>query len=381
MKKILVVGAGIVQVPIIKKCKELGLRVIATDVDKNAPGMYFADIALSVDTYDKQATLKVAKQKNIDGIITTSDYPVRTVAYVCKNLGLKGISERAAEICTNKYLLRESLSKNNIPCPKYWKINNNNEVHAIKSEFSYPLIVKPVDSSASRGVTKVNDYIELKDAIKEALTYSKNGNAIIEQFLEGAEYSVESLTQNGKTEIIAITEKTTRGMNNSYFVEDRHVIPANISIKEKQKIESLVLKAIKVIGIDNCGTHTEIKLTRKGPIIIEIGARLGGDYITSDLVPLSTGVNMLENVINISIGCKINIEKTKSNYSGIQFINSGNYNFIKKYLEKIKSKTGYVRSELKEYKNNDLKNSLDRLGYYICIGNNSEELENILDYN
>jgi carbamoyl-phosphate synthase large subunit len=379
LKKVLIIGAGTMQIPVIEKCKELGYESIATDADKNAPGMQIADIALEINTLDKTATLDAAKKYKIDGIITTSDYPVRTVAYVCEQLGLKGLSEDAAKTCTNKYLLRENLSKHNIICPKYWKIKDLHEVTLIEKKLLYPLIVKPVDSSASRGVSKVSNYNQLETAVKEALVYSKSGDVIIEEFLEGPEYSVESLTQNGKTIVIAITEKTTDS-SSSYFVEVRHIIPANITSREEKEVKSLVKKVIKSIGLNNCGTHTELKLTSKGPIIIEIGARLGGDYITSDLVPLSTDVNMLENIINISIGHKINTKITKRNYAGVQFVNSENYDSVKRHLEEISLKSGFVRSELKEYKKVELKSSLDRLGYYICTAKTRKKLLDLLNY-
>jgi biotin carboxylase len=379
LKKILIIGAGIMQVPIIKKCKKLGYKTVITDVNKNAPGMCLADIALAIDTLDKDSTLKAARKYKIDGVITTSDYPVRTLAYLCRKLKLNGISEDAAEKCTNKYFLRESLRKNKINCPKYWRAKTLRELNLIKKELFYPLIVKPVDSSASRGVLKVSNYSKLKKAFKSAKKYSKCGIVIIEEFLEGSEYSVESLTQSGKTVIVAITEKTV-SPSRSYFVEDRHIISANITKKNEDRIKSLVKQAIKAIKLNNCATHTELKLTFRGPIIIEIGARLGGDYITSDLVPLSTGVDMLKNIINISIGRKINTKKTRSKYAGIQFINSRNYYQVKKHLKKIRLDEGLINSKLEKYKRITLKSSLDRLGYFICVGNSRKQLMKLLNY-
>jgi len=369
-KKILIIGAGIMQIPVIEECKKLGYKTIVTDIDENALGMRMADIALKIDTLDKEATFDVAKKYKINGIVTTSDYPVRTVAYVCKNFKIKGLSESVAKACTNKYLLRKKLSENRITCPMYWKVENLKELSSIEKDILFPVIVKPVDSSASRGVAKVSNCKKLKNAFKSAKIYSRNGAVIIEQFLEGNEYSVESLTQNGKTVVVGITEKTISS-GNSYFVEERHIIPANIKPKEKEEIERLIPRVIKAIGLDNCGTQ--------GPVIIEIGARLGGDFITSDLVPLSTGVNMLRNIINISIGKEINSKKKKKKYAGIQFINSDNYDLAKKHLEKIKSRTGFVKSELKEYRKMELKSSLDRLGYYICVANSRKKLLELLD--
>ncbi len=143
----------------------------------------------------------------------------------------------------------------------------------------------------------------------------------------------------------------------------------------------MVSVAVEAIGLDNCAAHTELKLTEKGPIIIEIGARLGGDFITSDIVPLATGVDMLKNVISISLGININIEKTKNVFAGIQFINSENYQSAKQHLENIKTKNGFVRYELKDFKNIALKNSMDRLGYFICENDTRDGLSKLLNIN
>ncbi|MDP4176902.1 MAG: ATP-grasp domain-containing protein [Bacillota bacterium] len=378
MKKIMVIGAGEFQVPLIKECKKQGYFVIATDMNSSAEGFKYADVALNIDTLDKELTLKNAIKYKIDGIVTTSDYPVRIVAYVCEKLNLPGLNSSAAEICTNKFLLRECLIKNKIECPKYFVINKESETENVLKNFIYPVVVKPVDSSASRGVQMVNNYEQLIKAYQEALYYSKSDSVIVEEFLEGPEFSVESLTQDGKTFIISITEKTTNGL--PYFVEDRHVIPAKLTEIEEEQIKSEVIKIIPIIGINNSACHTEIKLTKNGVKVIEIGARLGGDYITSDLVPLSTGINMLENIIKISLGLKIKVDKKFNYYAGIQFINSKNYNVVSQHINNLANDASIIRYSIDTNpKDNTLKNSLDREGYYICVMKDRNDLYNKLD--
>jgi len=376
-KKIIIIGAGEMQVPVIVTAKKLGLYVITIDANINAQGNKYADLALKIDTNDKTEIFKTAKKHQIDGILTTSDYPVRVVGYVCDKLGLSGLTYSAAKLGTNKYLLRNHLRNQKFLTPKYQLLDNDNLDLAVIDYF--PVVVKPIDSSASRGVRKVKNLKDLQSVYKDAKKYSKSGEVLIEEFLDGPEYSVETLSQDKKTNIIAITEKKTKGYDDIYFVEDRHLIPANITIEEQDQIHTIVHKAIKAIGLDNSASHTELKLTNRGPVIIEIGARLGGDYITSDLVPLATGVNMLENIINISLGNKIDIEKSKNNFAGIQFVNSGNYYSVKKHIENIKTVTGFIKSELKKYKEIELKNSSDRLGYYICVCDTREGLNKLLN--
>lgn len=378
MKNIMIIGAGEFQVPLIKQCKKDGYKVIVTDINSNAKGFKYADIPLNIDTLDKKSSLQAAIKYNIDAILTTSDYPVRTVAYICEKMNLYGLTVKAAEICTNKFLLREQMRTNGIRTPKYWSACNYEKAKNILNRVKFPIIVKPVDSSASRGVSKVNNKTEFKMAFEEAFGYSKSGLVLVEEFIGGNEYSVETLTQYDKTYVIAITEKTTTG--SPYFIEERHVVPADLNEEQNEKISNLILKTIKVIGINNSSSHIELKYTDKGPVIIEVAARLGGDYITSDLVPLATGVNMLENIIKISLGEDIDYDSYFHKYAGIQFITPINYNSIINYREELSNVKNVLKMNLLNKEDNMcFKSSFDRLGYYICVGDSREEVISILD--
>lgn len=372
-KKILILGAGVMQVPIICKALEMGFETIVVDYDKNAPGFKYATKKYLVSTLDQDAILNIAKLENISGIITTSDAPVRVVAHVGKNLGLPTMSERVSEICTDKFAQRNLFKTSGINCPEFFLCDASTNLDEFKE---FPYIVKPIDSSASRGVTKVRNKEELDFALKDALQFSKKGKAIIESFIPGREFSVETLTQNLKTEIITITEKLTKGESDGYFVEDTHIQPARITTEEYDLIKQEVKSALQAIGVDNCPTHTEIKINAHGAYIIEIACRLGGDYITSDLVPLSTGVDMLENLIKIAIGEPINTATIYKKNSAVQFINPENYNNCKQYIDSHIDEI--IRYEISPYKDKPIKNSMDRLGYIILQSNDMIHLENEL---
>lgn len=377
MPTLLIIGAGEFQTPIIKKCSELGYRVIATDGNAEAEGLKYADIGLCIDTLDKNKTFEAAAHYHVDGIITTSDYPVRTVAYVCEKLNLPGPSIKAAEIATNKFLLRECLKKHNIPVPYYQLVKNKEEVLRNKANYPYPVIVKPVDSSASRGVMKANTAEHLAVAFEEAHRYSKSGQVIIEEYMEGPEFSVEILIQNQKSHLVAITEKTTSGA--PYFVEERHVIPAALNEFDQKQVGIMITETIQAIGLNNSAAHIEFRLTSEGPRIIEVGPRLGGDYITSDLVPLSTGIDMLSNIIRIALGHKIDLSRPISRSSCVQFIIPRNYDSaVKNYYHLSQSKY-LVRCQLEKIPSEgEFKNSLDRLGYFIYAADNFQQIEDLL---
>jgi len=373
-KKLMILGAGAMQVPVVKKAKSLGYEVIAIDYDPFAPGFEYADKRYVISTLDRDEVLRVAKKENITGILTTSDAPVKTVAYVSEKMGLPGMSQKVSEICTDKHLQRKTFKESGINCPQFFLVGSNTDLGGFDD---FPYIVKPTDSSASRGVKKVTDRDALIAAVNDAISFSKKGTVIIESFIEGREFSVETLTQNGVSHIVAITEKETCGETLGYFVEKRHMEPARINTSEKLQIEAEVKKAIAAIGLDNCPTHTEIKINNRGAFIIEIACRLGGDYITSDLVPLSTGVDMLGNLINISIGKPIDVEKKISMYSCVQFLTPDNYQSCVDFINS--GRHSMIRHEVQPFTEREVRNSLDRLGYMIFQTETLQELERILE--
>lgn len=374
MKKLLILGAGIIQVPIIRKAKDKGYYTVVADYDENAPGFKYADKVSTVSTIDKDAVLNLAILENVDGILTTSDYPVNVVAYVGSKLNLPTMSQEVADVCTNKYIQRSLFLKNGIKTP-YFKLCDASQDLSVFNEFPY--IVKPCDSSASRGVKKVVNKAELEEALKDAMKYSRSSQVLIESFIEGREFSVETLTQNNVTHVINITEKITKGEDLGYFVEDVHLEPARLSDEERNLIVNEVLSATKLIGFDNCPSHTEVKLNEKGAFIIEIACRLGGDYITSDLVPLSTGVDMLDNLIRIAMGEPIDVEKKINKVSFIQFLNQDNYYDCVKFIEEQKDTIHSY--EIEDKHDRLIKSSLDRMGYIIMQVDDYAEFDKIMD--
>lgn len=374
-KKLLILGAGEMQLPIIEKAKSLDVYTIVADMNAAAIGMQYADRALVVSTMDLDMLKQYALELDIDGILTTSDAPVSVVASISEELGLSAMSSNAAFICTNKYLQRKLFRENHIPTPFFClcdaKIN-------LDSFCEFPYIVKPVDSSASRGVQLVDNVEALRRAFDNAMSYSRHRQVLIESFITGREFSVETFTQNHKTSIVTITEKQVFGERQGYFVEDTHIEPARISELEYKLISDTVLGAIKLIGLNNCPSHTEIKLNATGAYIIEIACRLGGDYITSDLVPLSTGVDMLENLINCSLGIPIDIVHKYKKCSAIQFLNTLNYERCVNFIKSSHS-LSIVRYVIKPYSDKVITSSLDRLGYIILQTDTMDELEEILE--
>ena len=320
-KKIMILGASILQVPGIEKAKEMGLSVYAVDMDPKALGFDICDVKLVISTIDIPEVLKAAEKNKIDAIITlASDLPMRTVATVAEKMGLVGVSVETAMKATNKALMRECLKQNNVPIPLFYRVADIEEYKKAVSQFSKPFVVKPVDSSGSRGIYLVEDTKD-KNAVERAFFYSREysrcGDVLVEEYMHGEEVSVETLTVNGEVTVLQITDKLTTGA--PYFVEMGHSQPSKHSASVCDEIKKVAVAAVKAIGIENGPAHTEIMITQDGPKIVEIGARMGGDCITTHLVPLSTGVNMVENTIKIALGEETDLVQKIKKGSAIRY--------------------------------------------------------------
>lgn len=324
MKKIMILGASILQLPAIEKAKQMGLQVIAVDMNPEAIGLSVVGIQKEViSTIDTPAILEAAKRHQIDGIMTlATDMPMRTVAAVAKEMNLIGISDDAALKATNKAFMREALGAAGVPIPMFYRVLTKQDylkaVEAIRSA-GYRCIIKPVENSGSRGIDLLSDFEP--ETIERAYKYSKqssrSGELMVEEFMEGPEVSVETLSVDGICYVIQITDKITTGA--PYFVEMGHSQPSQLSKEIQKDIKQVAIAANHAIGIKNGPSHTEIKVTKNGPKVVELGARLGGDNITTHLVPLSTGVDMVECCIRIALGEKPDLDAKFMKGSAVRY--------------------------------------------------------------
>lgn len=321
-KKIMILGASILQLPAIEKAKEMGLDVVVVDMNPNAIGFEISGIKKEIiSTIDIPAIIEAAKRHQIDGIMTlATDMPMRSVAAVAEQMGLVGIDKDTAVKATNKAEMRKALQKAGVPIPKFFVVSNEEEYKEAVKEFDVPFIVKPADSSGSRGIFEVIDITNaelVKKAYEYCKPYSKVGDVVVEEYMNGPEVSAETLTINGVCHVIQITDKLTTGA--PHYVEMGHSQPTKHSDEIASRIAEIAKEANKAIGIKNGPSHTEIIVTSQGPKVVELGARLGGDNITTHLVPLSTGVNMVECCIKIALGEMPDIKHKWSRGSAIRY--------------------------------------------------------------
>ena len=378
-KKLMILGASILQLPAITQAKQMGLDVVAVDMNPNAVGFQTPGVIREViSTIDVPAVVACAKKHRVDGVMTlASDMPMRTVAAVAKALGLVGIDDETAHKATNKAAMRKALQEGNVPIPRFYKVSSQEAYEEAVKAFSSPFSVKPADNSGSRGiylVTDIRDRVQIAEAYKHSRAFSRSGDVGVEEYMV-QEVSVETLTVDGVCHVIQITDKVTTGA--PHFVEMGHTQPSALSEEIKEQIAQVAKAANRAIGIDNGPSHTEIIVTAEGPKIVELGARLGGDCITTHLVPLSTGVDMVHCCIRIAMGEKPDITPKFSKASAIRYMPTpvGTIRSISGVRE-AESISG-IRQVSLVYGVGDVlrpvESSADRLGFVIAQGDTRQE--------
>ncbi|MCD6460963.1 ATP-grasp domain-containing protein [bacterium] len=308
-KLIMVIGAGLFQSVAIKQAKELGLKVLATDFDPQACGFKLADYQGIVSTRDIEATtsfaVKFNKKHKIDGVLTIGTDVSCAVAGVAEALGLVGVSPETAVKATNKARMRECFWKNAVPAPKWREVFSLEQAEKAVRELGLPVVCKPVDNMGARGVRKVEKIDDLKFAFENSLRNSCVDAVVVEEYMHGAELSIDTLVYKGEVHLLTIADRHIE--REPYFVEVGHTVPSMISEDVKQQVFEVMKQGIKAVGIENGASKADMKLTEDGPKIGEITARLSGGYHSQFTDPLSTGMNSIKAAIDIALGFELDL--------------------------------------------------------------------------
>ena len=304
-KRILVLAAGILQVPIIKRAHEMGIYVIAADGDPNACGLKYADKPIVANITSEEDMLRVAREEKIDGVIhPCSEVSMNVMGRINDQLHLSGISKEQAIRATNKHLMREAFEAYRAPSPKS-RCFTDVEVAwgSFCTDFTGACILKPSRNSGSRGIAKISSNIKM-DEFARLFEISKNESrdkqVMLEQFIEGPEFSIEIIVWDGQVNVLTVTDKKTTEA--PHFVELGHNQPSCFPAETVEKIKAAAVAGVKALGVNNCACHAEVKVQDGDPYIMEIGARMGGDFISTVLTPLSTGVDMIAAAVNCALG-------------------------------------------------------------------------------
>lgn len=374
-KAVLIFGVGPLQQSIINRAKKMGLYTVGIDPCEDATCRGDVDAFEVVGGQDYEGTCAVVEKYGIDAIVTAAtDKPLVMMARIAEKYGFPFYSVETAQWSTDKFQMKQRFELGDVPHAKGRLVKSVEET----ADMVYPVIVKPRDNSGSRGVKLCCTKEELEQSMAEALEYSKLDSVLVEEFIEGPEYSIEGLHYDGKSEVIQFTEKKTTAF--PYNVELGHIQPANMSDENKQKIREIVSKIGVALHFENCPSHTELKINERGIFVIETSPRLGGDYITSTLTPLSTGVNLEDELLKISLGETINPQPKPVQYSGVRFFsfeegsvikNVPNEEFVKSWPHVVDFSFALKVGN----KVNRITSSLNRYGQLILQAGNRDAIE------
>lgn len=359
--KIAIIGANYQYLSFYKQTKELGYEIYSfARAEDDNPCWEIADHHYDLAFKDADKILEVCKSEGVQGVTSfLLESALPCVYYVAEGLGSPCNSKECQAITSNKYTMREQMKRCGVSIPAYKAITSRDE----SFDIPFPVIVKPADNGGSRGVTLVRNQAELEAAFDRAFDYSKNQVVMVEQFIEGREFSIESISYRGKHYILQITDKVTTEA--PYFVELAHHQPAQVTQKQWDDIKNLTLKMLDALKIENSAGHTEIKMDVNGvPYVIEMGPRMGGDYISSDLVRLSTGCDFVKCTLEVATGTFIKPPFGEPLHSGVYFLCEETKDKVLPYIQN-KDKYSFIADADVWGNIHSVKCNSDRGGYFI----------------
>lgn len=301
MKKILILGAGIYQVPLINTAKRLGIETIVASIPGNYPGFKLADKVYYENTTDYEAILKIAREEEINGIVTAgTDVAVITIGKVCDALGLTGLSEQAAIIATDKLLMKEKYEEFGVRTARFRKISFGDENYADKvSGLNFPLMFKSVDSSGSRGIVKVETLDEFDEAREVVRNNTRSDYFIIEEFVEGEEFGAQAFVRNGEVKfILPHGDYVFKGDTG---VPVGHFAPYELPSEVIDDVREQLTGAIRAMELDNCAINADFILSGNKTYVLEIGGRSGATCL-AELTSIYYNFDYYEKILMTALG-------------------------------------------------------------------------------
>ncbi len=304
MKKLLVLGGTTYQIPVIDYARSQGHYVITCDYLPNNPGHQRANEYQNISTTDREAILHFAEVRSIDGILAyASDPAAPTAAYVANKLGLPGNPIQSVETLTNKNLFRDFLSSRGFACPKHVSCTNIQEAKLLLNQLKFPLVMKPVDSSGSKGVCKVDDWKDVEDAFETSMQFSRCKRVVLEEWIERSGYQVagDGFVVDGKLYFTAL-RKSISIANCRVFVPVGESFPLQISDVTRSEIMNEIQRLIDLLGITCGALNFDIAIGQDRKIyLIDIGPRSGGNMIP-EAIRLACGIDLAKYAVDAALG-------------------------------------------------------------------------------
>ena len=385
-KYLLMIGGGMLQVPAVEVAHQMGLKVVVADKALDAPAMQIADVKAELSTKDIEATIAYAKEfaktHNLVGVYTQGCDVEVTVAETAAALGLPGIDVESAHCCNNKIKMRERLAKHNVAGPKFDFAFDYEDAKVKAEKVGYPLVVKSIDNSASRGIRIINDASQLKEACEEAQKYSfYDKRILLEELLVGEEYSVDTVVYDSILYPAGISDREF-DFSKEFAVQTGSLTPSLLPEEMQEKMYNLMADAARAMGVDKGAFKGDLIICNGEPKIIEITARLSGGFDSQYRKPYSFGINLIKATIDIAIGNALDFRDlipkwVKYSKTTSPFPKAGKIVAIKG-IEETKKLPG-VKQVIMVVKEGDVvedyKHCAHRVGYIIVTGDSYEQLK------
>lgn len=299
-KKILILGAGIYQSPLIKKAKELGYDTVVASIEGNYPGFKLADKAYYKDVKDTQEILNIARRENVDGVCTSgTDAAILALGFVCENLGLPGISIQSAETATNKLLMKRAFEQNGVRSAPFRKVQTIEDAYAALGELNKPVMFKAVDKSGSRGVVKLTSEMEIEDAFRYVFSASNEDYFIAEEWIDGIEFGAQSAVINRQVQfIMPHGDIVFKGKTS---VPIGHYVPFAISHNLYNDVEEQIILSIQALQLENCAVNVDFIIRGNKVYVLEVGARAGATCL-AELVSIYYAIDYYKYILDIALG-------------------------------------------------------------------------------
>ncbi len=303
-KTIMIIGGGLLQLPAILTAKKMGYQVIVSDYNPDVLGIRDADIPIIMSTRDIEGSVRAARQQNeitpISAVLTVGTDASMAVAAVANTLDLPGIKFDDAEAATNKIKMRMRMKEHGVPSPLFLPVWSLSDAKKAGKILKFPIVIKPSDNMGARGVMRVDNLNQLPDAFKFAKNASPSGELIMEEYMEGAELSIDAIIYQNEITITGIADRIIEYP--PYFIETGHDMPSALPREVQAAACEVMKQGIRALGIDIGAAKGDIKITEKGPMVGEIAARLSGGFMSAYTYPLSTGVDLMKAAIEVALG-------------------------------------------------------------------------------
>ncbi len=304
MRRIYILGAGTMQLPAIRIARGFGWEVVCADGNPSAPGREEAHYFEHIDLRDKEGIAESVvdwrNRRGLDGVFTAGTDFSAAVAWAAEKAGLPGIPYTSALKASDKFLMRKAFAEAGVPSPRFTGVENPDRWQDAFEEAGLPAVVKPVDNMGARGIRRVDSLEDARSAMEAAFACSASGRVIVEEYVEGPEFSLDALIYRGNFSLCGIADRHIRF--SPYFIEIGHTMPSNFPGSDRKRIIETFRNAAFALGIDNGAAKGDIKLGRSGPVVGEVAARLSGGYMSGWTYPLSSGVQVTAGALRIAVG-------------------------------------------------------------------------------